>query len=247
MVYYNENDPYASNWLELLIEDGLLPKGHVDKRSILDVCPSDLSGYAQCHFFTGIGGWPLAVGMANWPDDKQVWTGSCPCQPFSISGQGKGGSDERHLWPFWFHLIQQCRPSVLFGEQVIGALRFGWADLVQSDMEGTGYRVGFAGLAAASVGAYHNRERLFFVADTRGQDVQRLIQQREGVCQPEKKTPTKRSNYGLYERFRDVSDPTTIMSTYGVSRPVGIVRGFGNAIVPQVAKRFIRAYMDCII
>ena len=62
MNYYNEFDPKAAAWLRQLILDKLIPDGLVDTRSIADVQPSDLAGYTQCHFFAGIGGWPLA----NW-------------------------------------------------------------------------------------------------------------------------------------------------------------------------------------
>lgn len=107
---------------------------------------------------------PCARG--GWPDSRPVWTGSCPCQPFSVAGVGGGLDDERHLWPFWFHLIEQCRPSVVFGEQVEAAIKHGWLDLVQSDMEGIGYAFAAAGIPAAGVGAPHIRQRLWFVADT---------------------------------------------------------------------------------
>ena len=56
-AYYNENDPYAAQWLRNLISAGHIAAGDVDDRSIIDVRPSDLAGYAQCHFFAGIGGW----------------------------------------------------------------------------------------------------------------------------------------------------------------------------------------------
>lgn len=117
-AYYNEFDPFAAQWLRELIADGLIAQGEVDERSILDVRPADLKGYAQHHFFAGIGGWSYALRLAGWPDDSAVWTGSCPCQPFSSAGKRTGTSDERHLWPAFFDLIEACRPPVVFGEQV---------------------------------------------------------------------------------------------------------------------------------
>lgn len=163
-AYYNEIDPYAAQWLRNLIAAGHIAPGDVDERSILDVAPDDLAGYVQCHFFAGIGVWGHALRLAGWPDDRPVWTGSCPCQPFSVAGVGSGMDDDRHLWPYWFHLIEQCRPRVVFGEQVEAAIRHGWLDLVQADMEGIGYACAPVGLPAAGVGAPHIRQRLWFVA-----------------------------------------------------------------------------------
>ena len=44
MVYYNEIDPYAAQWLKNLISAGHIAKGDVDERSIKDVRPEDLRG-----------------------------------------------------------------------------------------------------------------------------------------------------------------------------------------------------------
>lgn len=165
MNYYNEIDPYAAQWLRNLIDAGHIAPGIVDERSITDVKPTDLAGYTQCHFFAGIGVWSYALRQSGWPDSRPVWTGSCPCQPFSTAGNQKGTADERHLWPVWFNLIRECRPSVVFGEQVEAAVKHGWLDLVQADLERENYACGAVGIPAAGVGAPHIRQRLYFVAD----------------------------------------------------------------------------------
>lgn len=164
-VYYNENDPFAAAWLRALIAGGHITPGEVDERSIEDLTAGEVSGYTQCHFFAGIGVWSHALRLAGWADDAPVWTGSCPCQPFSIAGKGKGAADSRHLWPAWFRLIRECRPPVLLGEQVASPAGLRWFDLVSVDLEDEGYAVGAADLCAPGVGAPHLRQRLFFVAD----------------------------------------------------------------------------------
>jgi DNA (cytosine-5)-methyltransferase 1 len=164
-AYYNEIDPYAAQWLRNLIDAGHIARGDVDERSIIDVKPDDLRGYTQCHFFAGVGGWSVALRLAAWPDDRPVWTGSCPCQPFSAAGAGKAADDERHLWPAWFSLIKKCKPAIVLGEQVEAAIGWGWLDLVFADLEAEGYACGASVLPACSVGAPHIRNRLWFVAD----------------------------------------------------------------------------------
>jgi DNA (cytosine-5)-methyltransferase 1 len=164
--YYNDNDPYCCHWLRNLIEAGHLPPGDVDERSITDVTLADLDGYTQAHFFCGIAGWPLALQLAGWPADAPVWTGSCPCQPYSTAGKGLGDADPRNLWPAFFRLIRECRPPVVFGEQVASAIRHGWLDGICRDLETQGYACGAAVLGAHSVGAPHIRQRLFWVADS---------------------------------------------------------------------------------
>ncbi len=161
-VYYNEIDPYAAQQLRNLIEAGHLPAGEVNERSIVDVRPNDLKGFISCHFFAGLGGWPLAFRLAGWPDSRPVWSGSCPCQPGSVAGRQGGFNDERHLWPFWRELVAERRPTTIFGEQV--AAWAAWLALVRSDLETLDYAVGAIPMEAASAGGHQLRDRYFFVA-----------------------------------------------------------------------------------
>ena len=167
-AYYNEYDKFAAQWLRELIKAELIAPGEVDERSICDVKPDDLRGFTQCHFFAGIGVWSYALRRAGWDDSRPVWTGSCPCQPFSKAGKGLGFADERHLWPAFFHLIEQRRPTTVFGEQVASRNTDPWIDLVHADMEALGYAFGAVPFPSAGVGAPHIRDRLFWVADSNG-------------------------------------------------------------------------------
>jgi len=164
-AYYNEIDPAAAQWLRNLIAAGHIAPGDVDERSIEDVAPDDLINYTQHHFFAGVGVWSYALRRAGWPDDLPVWTGSCPCQPFSSAGKRGGFDDERHLWPHFHWLIEQCRPSVVFGEQVASKAVEPWIDLVQADVEALGYAFGCIPFPSAGVGAPMLRDRAFWVAD----------------------------------------------------------------------------------
>ena len=183
-AYYNEIDSHAAQWLRNLIARGLIAPGIVDERSILDVTPRELAGYTQCHFFAGIGGWAYALRLAGWPSDRPVWTGSCPCQPFSAAGKGAGFADERHLWPAFDWLISQQRPDVVIGEQVASKDGLSWLDLVQTDLEGKGYASWAVDLCAAGVGAPHIRQRLYWGAvddaNNKGLEGRRLSAQRPG-------------------------------------------------------------------
>jgi DNA (cytosine-5)-methyltransferase 1 len=296
--YYNENEPYCVQWLKNLIEAKLIPAGHVDDRDIRLVQAADLAGYHQCHFFAGIAGWSLALGMAGFTGE--CWTGSCPCQPFSAAGKRKGFADKRHLWPEWFRLIRERRPPVVFGEQVARAGV--WLDAVLSDLEGQGYACGAAVLPAASVGAPHRRDRFWFVADTyflerrigdeqstrkftqhdqtsrngelvadagcaRGNSIRTTSRpdQSEALIFNQRRSKNMadamskgfslsgQESIGAHGRETGRSatsigwwsvEPDVGRVAHGVLARVAKLRALGNAIVPQVAAEFIRAYSE---
>jgi len=170
-AWYNEHNPYAAAWLRNMQAAGQISPGTVDERDVQRV-PADAPNASWCHWFAGIGGWDLALRWAGWPATAEIWTGSCPCTPFSVAGRQRGTADPRHLWPVWYRHIRECTPPVLVGEQVAGRLGLAWWELVASDLEAVGYAVGAAVLPAAGVGAPHLRARLYWTAiripDTNG-------------------------------------------------------------------------------
>ena len=237
--YYNEIDPFAAQWLRNLMAAGHIPQGEVDERSIADVSPDDLRQFRQCHFFAGIGGWAYAARLAGWPDDRELWTGSCPCQPFSAAGKQAGMADERHLWPTWLRLIRERHPVNVFGEQVAAAIGREWLALVQADLESEGYRVGATVLGAHSVGAPHIRQRLYFGADPvwnkqSRQEPRSWAAGRVGrVQQP---VSWDAGWQDALARLRALDD--------GVPRCVAGTDAARNAIVPALAAEVISAYME---
>jgi len=307
MNYYNEIDKNAAAWLRELIRGGHIPFGIVDERSIEDVDPRGLRGFTQCHFFAGIGGWSYALRLAGWPDDRPVWTGSCPCQSFSTAGKQAGTADPRHLWPVWFKLIAACKPEFIFGEQVAAAIGHGWLDLIQADLAGENYSSGAVVLPACVIGAPHIRQRLWFGAHRLADTNDARPQGRLGVpeCANEQPfrsgsvvdrladaTSNRRTGQGargqveegrepqpgtdrqlsarperpgtdsgadapdgiwrtpdwLYCRdgkWRPV-EPSTFPLAHGLPARVVRLRGYGNAIVPQVAAEIIKSYLEVI-
>ena len=287
-AYYNEIDKYCAAWLRNLIAAGHIAPGDVDERSIVDVRADDLKRYTQCHFFAGIGGWSYALRLADWPDDRPVWTGSCPCQPFSAAGKGAAGNDERHLWPKWFPLIAERRPAIVFGEQVEAAIGWGWLDAVFADLESEGYACGATVLPACSVGAPHIRQRLWFVAAANGGDTsaeglqrggeygQRAQDGGAGCCvvnaaSEQMGLPGRARQSGTAHCTNWYNNLDWLPCTDGKARPVesgtfplaygfafklgsgsafegksriGMLRAYGNAIVPQTAAAFIGAVME---
>lgn len=321
MNIYNDVDHKVCAWAEQLVAAGHVAPGSVLCKSIKDVQADEIKQATQVHFFAGILGWPLALRLAGWPDDRPVWTGSCPCQPFSAAGKRKGTADERHLWPDFLRLIDECRPATVFGEQVASSDGREWLAGVRTDLEALGYEVGAADLCAASVGAPHIRQRLFWVADAGkgrrkmeiqhaaigaatsgiGQAVERgVCGTTGGVADAELQragsgvageqgsawigrrgladgredrgvglTPSigpqgqqqagaasgavERTRVAGWHDYRLIPcadgksrriEPSISPLAHGIPARVVRLRGYGNAIVPQVAAAFVRAFME---
>jgi len=96
-------------------------------------------------------------------DSIDIITGGYPCQPFSIAGLKKGVEDPRHLWPEYFRIIKELRPTWVIGENVSGHIKLG-LDAVQEDLESQGYSLRTFSVSASSIGANHQRERIWTVA-----------------------------------------------------------------------------------
>lgn len=164
LAYYNEFDDETASWLEDNIRRGLVAPGHVDRRDIRDVQPHDLKGYAQHHFFAGIGGWSLAARMAGWVDSRPLWSASLPCQPFSTAGLRQGADDPRHCGPDFCRLVDAARPPCIVGEQVSGQAGYDWFDGISSALEASRFLSRTVDIPACAVDSPQQRNRLYWVA-----------------------------------------------------------------------------------
>lgn len=185
----------------------------------------DSTGYFETVAFCEIEEFPCKVLNKHWPEvpiyndvrelsyEKlqadglisrrrgiDVICGGYPCQPFSVAGRQKGEEDPRHLWPEYFRLVRELRPSYVIGENVGGHIRLG-LDSVLEDLDSENYTVRCFSVEAASLGAPHRRERIFWIADRNPNgnnvDQKRKIQERAsaksyGTCDDVSDTQSER-------------------------------------------------------
>jgi DNA (cytosine-5)-methyltransferase 1 len=303
--FYNDNDPFAVEWMRNLIRDGVIDDGRVDDRSVTEISAADVLGYRHCHFFAGIAGWAKAFRIAGLTGVSGVWSASLPCQPVSSAGKRHGASDERHMWPEFYPLISECKPAAIFGEQSASHDGRDWIDGVSLDLEELDYAVAAADLPACSVAAPHKRQRLYWVAwntDTQSEFARwcrasvgdAMCTRLEGLAgngdaksESRRKNPQQNrpaSETGPWYDFRIVTsgdgksrrigagvepvdhgipasvahvvarlqqlghspaEAKRIVSDARANRK-GRIRGYGNAIVPELAATFIRAARESI-
>jgi len=147
----------------------------------------EATGGFETKAFCDIEKYPRQVLQKHWPHVKQyedikelnyerlkadgidsidIITGGYPCQPFSIAGRQKGEQDPRHLWPEYFRLVKELRPTWVIGENVSGHIKLG-LDTVIEDLESEDYSVRPFSISASSIGANHQRERIWILAHSR--------------------------------------------------------------------------------
>jgi len=95
-------------------------------------------------------------------DGIDLLTCSYPCQPFSVAGKQRGEEDSRHLWPDTFRIVQECKPTWFVGENVGGHIKLG-LDTVLEDLASEGYDTRTFVIPASSIGAWHQRKRIWII------------------------------------------------------------------------------------
>jgi len=243
-AYYNDSDPYCIGWIRNLMKAGLIPDGEVDSRSIRDVQADDVRGFAQCHWFAGIGGGGYACRLAGLPDDAPIWTGGPPCQDNStaaaIHGKREGLRGERSgLAHTWLDLVGACRPHRVLFENVVGVAP--WIAEIVGRLEGLGYRVSRRRGTAAAVGAPHPRRRVWVSAHLDGARLEAPRQAGPSAAVRGAGAAAARDPWDPDQSWGGVLDDGLSARLAGVRSRV--VHGFGNAWVPQAAAEILRAMM----
>jgi DNA (cytosine-5)-methyltransferase 1 len=180
----------------------------------------EATGGFETKAFCDIEKYPRQVLQKHWPHVKQyedikelnyerlkadgidsidIITGGYPCQPFSIAGRQKGEQDSRHLWPEYFRLVKELRPTWVIGENVSGHIKLG-LDTVIEDLESEDYAVRPFSISASSIGANHQRERIWILAHSRRSQWPRAEQRGEN------ENETRQENANQFERSSSTSE-----------------------------------------
>ena len=193
-----------------------------------------------------------------------IITGGYPCQPFSVAGRQQGEKDPRHVWPEYFRLIKDLRPTWVIGENVSGHVKLG-LDTVLENLESEGYSARPFSISASSIGANHQRERIWIVANSgcswgSGSEFQRKNEneiKKENANQFERSSSSSQSNmvYSDSERLEKWEsigenfsqeyqtligadwwsiEPDVGRVANGVPKRVDRLKSLGNSLVPHI-------------
>lgn len=207
------------------------------------------------HTFCDIDKFCNKVIRKHWPEAKiyedirtitteeyfDLLTGGFPCQPFSVSGRKLGTEDDRYLWPEMLRVIRLTSPQWIIGENVGGLVTWNNGlvfERVCLDLEDAGYAVQPFVIPACAVQAPHRRDRIWFVANRNGQDV-------EGGFLKQKSNWFTPGAIPIPEMWKAresiLSGPVLCRTADGIPDRVDRTKALGNAIVPQVAIEIMRA------
>ena len=197
--------------------------------SHIDICKTDFKKYANT---------------------IDILTGGFPCQPFSMAGKRKGTDDERYLWGEMLRAIQEIKPKYVIAENVFGITNIDGGlvfEQVCLDLETEGYEVQPFIIPAASKNAPHRRDRVWFLASNSN-----CIRLERGLHENGRQRKISTLNAStlntLFLRSTWSNFPTQppiCSGNNGIPTELdGItfskwraesIKGYGNAIVPQVA------------
>lgn len=138
-VCYVEIEPYCQRILQQRIIDGIIP---------------DVPIWDDVRTFDG----------KPWRGYADVITGGFPCQDISVAGQGAGIDGEKSgMWYEMARIVREVRPRFVFVENSPALTSRGLGQVL-GDLASMGYDAEWCVLGADSVGAPHQRDRIWILA-----------------------------------------------------------------------------------
>jgi DNA (cytosine-5)-methyltransferase 1 len=178
-----------------------------------------------------------------------VLSGGFPCQPHSLAGKRMASSDERDLWGEFARLIFQTRSRWVVGENVAGLLSsesgrfFG---RVLRDLAGMGYYVGWCCVPAYAVGSPYSRARVFIVASTYRNGLQRVLFKSRKIDETHQiqRPPSENIRAAISLWSGEETDCRGIRTDNGVSNWMDRVKSCGNCVNPYQAYPIFQAIAE---
>lgn len=154
-----------------------------------------------------------------WRGKVDIVSGGFPCQPFSSAARGRHTAED--LWPEMRRIIGECLPRYVFAENVQREP----IERAGRDLLNAGFRTArYCMLSAATLGAPHDRQRWWLVADTNGKSKSRRPEYVEVASSPAPKS---------LDWWRD--DTEALGAVDGLPYRMDRLRALGDAQVSFVA------------
>ena len=196
--------------------------------------------------------------------DIDIVYGGFPCQDVSAAGKRTGFVDSNGnvtrsgLWGEMCRIVCEAKPRWVVAENVRGLLSIPSSDgrngggfgIVLRDLADMGYRVGWCMYGASEIGAVHQRERIFIIANS-------TSKRRASVAKEQKNGRSyeyiKGSRaWGINKEYlpfhgkRVFSNPSSgiVRNDDGLPDALDRIRALGNAIVPQQAYPIFKAIVE---
>jgi DNA-cytosine methyltransferase len=173
-----------------------------------------------------------------------VLSGGPPCQPASYAGKRKGSEDDRWKWPAAIRVCREIRPSLAVFENPDDLLTLDNGRSFEGicvSLEDIGYKIETYGIPAACVGAPHERDRIWIIADSNSFGLQEPSKQHTEINRIHQAVSNSFASYSSIGRLYRQGNYRDIRRGNGVPDRVDRLKCIGNAIVPQVAFEIFKA------